>query len=85
MSYRVLFTTQAAKQFGKLPGAAQEALRPKIEALSANPRPSGCVKIAGAGDEYRIRAGDYRVIYSVRDDVLIVLVIAAGHRREVYR
>lgn len=85
MAYRVLYTTQAAKQFDKLPKAVQGALRPKIDALAEDPRPHGSVKMSGTEHEYRIPAGDYRVVYSVADDNRIVIVVAAGHRREVYR
>lgn len=85
VAYRVLFTTHAAKQFDKLPKPTQEALRPKISALGDDPRPAGAIRLSGADNAYRIRAGDYRVIYTVQDDVLTVLVIAAGNRREVYR
>ena len=85
MAYRILFTTQASRQFDKLPKAVQEALGVKIHALADNPRPQGSVKISGTKLDYRIRAGDYRLLYSVQDDERIVLVVAAGHRREIYR
>jgi mRNA interferase RelE/StbE len=53
--------------------------------LAADPRPSGCKKLAGSTDYYRIRVSDYRVLYEVRDRDILVLVIKIGHRREVYR
>jgi mRNA interferase RelE/StbE len=53
--------------------------------LSADPRPTGCKKLAGSPDYYRIRVSDYRVLYEVRDRDVLVLVIKIGHRREVYR
>jgi len=56
-----------------------------IRSLQAHPRPAGCKKLAGNADYYRIRVGDYRVLYEIRDRVLLVLVIKVGHRREVYR
>lgn len=56
-----------------------------IEALEENPRPSGCVKLAGDENLYRIRVGDYRIVYEIRDSVLIVTIIKVRHRREVYR
>jgi mRNA interferase RelE/StbE len=55
-----------------------------IEALSDDPRPHGCRKLAGTSDRYRIRVGDYRIIYSVDDGKVTVLVLVIGHRREVY-
>jgi len=56
-----------------------------IRALAAHPRPPGCKKLAGNADYYRIRVGDYRVLYDVRDRDVLVLVIKTGHRREAYR
>jgi len=50
-----------------------------------NPRPPGATKLEGGGELYRIRSGDYRIIYQIRDDRLVVLVVIVGHRREVYR
>lgn len=56
-----------------------------IDALAGDPRPSGCRKLAGTDRLYRVRVGDYRVVYEIHDDRLLVLVIKLGHRREVYR
>ena len=55
-----------------------------IQALADNPRPPGCKKLAG-GDQYRIRRGAYRVVYSIEDERRIVLVVKIGHRKDVYR
>jgi mRNA interferase RelE/StbE len=85
MSYRVEFAKQAAKQFKALPPQEQERLRLKIDALSSNPRPSGLTKLAGEENLYRIRVGNYRIIYSIYDRQLMVLVVKIGHRKEVYR
>lgn len=56
-----------------------------MDALSLNPRPRGVKKLEGERELYRLRSGDYRIIYRVEDRVLLVLVIAIGHRREIYR
>ncbi len=56
-----------------------------LEALAENPRPPGCLKMQGNEELYRIRVGDYRIIYQVQDAVLIVLVVVIGNRREIYR
>ena len=56
-----------------------------IRALGADPRPPGCTKLAGNAAYYRVRVGDYRVLYEVRDREILVLVIKIGHRRDVYR
>ncbi|HUM01720.1 MAG TPA: type II toxin-antitoxin system RelE/ParE family toxin [Thermoanaerobaculia bacterium] len=81
--YRVEFSSHAARQFRKFPASIQGRIRPRILALAADPRPAGAVKLTGL-DAFRIRVGDYRVIYEIRDDVLLVLVLSVGHRREVY-
>ncbi len=56
-----------------------------IESLERNARPSGVVKLSGSDDLYRVRAGDYRIVYQIEDAKLIVLIIKVGHRRDVYR
>ena len=84
-TYRIAFAPRARKQFLKLPKAVQERLRPRIDALADEPRPTGVTKLKGAGDLYRIRVGNYRVVYQIRDDTLLVLITEARHRREVYR
>lgn len=83
--YRVEFKPSAAKTVERLVRAAQRRVLAAAEALADNPRPDGCRKLAGAVDLYRIRVGDYRVAYTVRNRVLLVLVVRVGHRREVYR
>lgn len=85
MSYRIEFTKQAAKLFRKLSTKNKQRLKPKIDALAQNPRPDGVVKLSGEDDLYRIRIGDYRVIYSIQDNLLLVLVLKIGHRRDIYR
>ena len=56
-----------------------------IDALARAPRPAGCIQLAGADDAYRIRIGDYRVVYEIADKVLIVYIIRVAHRKDVYR
>ena len=56
-----------------------------IDALAVNPRPVGCVKLTGEDDVWRVRVGDYRILYEVHDDRLVVLVIRIANRREAYR
>lgn len=60
-------------------------LRRAIDQLSENPRPAGGVKLAGGPDLFRVRVGDYRIIYQVKDETLTVLVVSIGHRRDIYR
>ncbi|MHB8763180.1 MAG: type II toxin-antitoxin system RelE family toxin [Deferrisomatales bacterium] len=85
MAYRIDFTPGAARQFRKLPAEVRRRLEPVIQALADDPRPAGSKKLAGEERGYRVRMGDYRVLYRLEDDVLVVLVIRIGHRREVYR
>ena len=85
MSYRVQFEPAALKFLRKLRDEklSQRIIR-EIETLQENPRPSGCTKLTGR-PYWRIRVGDYRVLYRIQDEVLIVTVIEIGHRREIYR
>ena len=85
MAYTIQFKPLALRQFGKLPREAQKRLAAKIESLRYVPFPPGCKKMTAVPDTWRIRAGDYRVVYQVHRGVLLVLVLAVGHRREVYR
>ena len=63
----------------------QVRLRRRIDSLAENPRPQGIKKLAGEEDLYRLRVGDYRIIYQIQEKRLIVLVVGVGHRTEVYR
>ncbi len=83
--YRVEFTTAAAKEIRKLDRAIRRRILAAIAELEKTPRPVGCKKLVGESDAWRIRAGDYRVLYEVIDNVLLVVVVRVGHRREVYK
>lgn len=85
MKYRIEFVKQAAKQFKALPFHVQQRLKPKIDALAKEPRSAGTIKLSGQDDLYRIRVGDYRIIYSIEDNQLLILVVKIGHRRDIYR
>lgn len=84
MSYRVELTTAAARQVTKLPHPVRDRLLDAIADLGENPRAHGAKKLVGEKTAWRIRIGDYRVIYDVFDVELIVPIVQAGHRREVY-
>ena len=84
MRYEVRFNPAAAKELAKLPREVQRRLAPKIDALTVNPRPPGAERLSGE-DAWRIRVGDYRVVYTIEDLVLLVLVIHVGNRRDVYK
>ena len=83
--YTVEFTSAAARQVRKLPRPAQVRVLGAIELLGTDPRPPGARKLAGEATAWRMRVGEYRVIYDVFDRSLIVTVVRVGHRREVYR
>lgn len=85
MAYKVSIEPSAQKALGKLDRRTRVRLIEAIGRLAADPRPPGCRKLAGPRQLYRIRAGDYRVVYQVRDKVLVVVVVRASHRSDVYR
>ena len=81
--YTVTLTKGAAKQLDKLSDVVAKPILKSIESLSANPRPNGYKKLKGR-DGYRIRIGDYRVIYSIHDKMLLVEVVDVGNRKDIY-
>jgi mRNA interferase RelE/StbE len=83
--YAVRISPAAQRQFRSLPTAVQDRIQPRIDALAQDPRPPGVKKLAAEAELYRIRIGDYRVIYAIQDDGLIVTVQVVGHRSDVYR
>ena len=85
MAYAVEFSPSAAREFRKLAPEIQRRLSPDIDSLAQNPRRSGAKKLKGREDLWRIRVGDYRIIYEVRDRTLVVLVVRVAHRRDDYR
>ena len=84
MAYQVLILRRAQKALAELPVRDYERIRDAIAALAQMPRPAGCLKLSGR-DAWRIRIGNYRVIYEINDAQITVLVVDVGHRREVYR
>ena len=82
--YTVLILPSAQKQLNKLPNTVATRIEDKMMELEQDPRPPGCKKLKGR-EAYRIRIGDYRVIYEINDGRLIVTVVTIGHRREVYQ
>jgi len=84
MPYRLRITRSAVKELKRLPEGIQQRIRQAIQVLADDPRPPGCRKLKGRTD-YRIRVGDYRVLYEIDDDTQTVIVWRVGHRRNVYR
>jgi len=86
VSYTVRIASPPTKFLEKLRDPSLlRRLTQSLRNLGENPRPVGCVKLAGPDALYRIRVGDYRIIYQIRDSELLVLVVVIGHRREIYR
>lgn len=83
--YRVRFSPAAARQLRKLDPEARRRVQAAIELLAANPRPGGAKKLVGGAGEWRVRTGNYRIVYEVHDEVMVVLLLAVGHRRDIYR
>jgi mRNA interferase RelE/StbE len=82
--YRIKFKASAAKEFRKLSSSIQKRIRASINALKTEPRPSGVTKLKGSDQLYRIRIGDYRVVYSIDDAIKIILITRVRHRRDAY-
>ena len=83
--YHLLLERSAEKDLARLSSEIHDRILAAIKALAANPRPPGCRKLAGSKHDWRIRVGDYRVIYEIADEIRIVRVHRVRHRREVYR
>ena len=81
--HQIVFTTSAAKSMEKLDRQIAQRITNAINKLASNPRPPKCKKMVGV-DSWRIRIGDWRVIYHIDDGVLKILIVRIGHRREIY-
>ena len=83
-SYKLLIKPTAGKEIEAVPKQDRRRIVAKITSLSRDPRPPGCEKLSGH-DQYRLRQGNYRILYEIQDLDLVVLVVKVGHRRDVYR
>jgi mRNA interferase RelE/StbE len=84
MSYRVFLERAAARDVRRLPPDVREQALRAAYALADDPRPPGCRKLHGRAGQYRFRVGDYRIVYEVQDEVLIVHVVEVGRRDNIY-
>jgi mRNA interferase RelE/StbE len=82
--YSVELKVSARKELERLPAKLIERIFPKLEGLASEPRPAGCKKLKGGQRDWRIRVGDYRVVYTIDDEKLLVSVMRIRHRSEVY-
>lgn len=85
MKYHVSVLPKALRAIEGLPKRDRVRVEADIDALSEDPRPRGCIKLAGHANLYRIRVGNYRVIYEIHNDRLVIVVVVVAHRRESYR
>ena len=85
MAHTIEFRPGARRDFQRLSPDVQSRLQPHIDTLAQTPRPPGCKKLRGETNLWRVRAGDYRIVYQIHDAVLLVVVVTIAHRREVYR
>ena len=83
--YRVLLERGAERDLARLSSEIHDRVIAAIQALANNPRPPGCRKLAGSKNVWRVRVGDYRVLYEIADEIRVVRVNRVRHRREVYR
>lgn len=84
MAYSILLAPPAERQLKSLTDSVQKRIVKRLKSLRENPRPQGVKRLAGEEDLYRVREGDYRIIYKIQDKELIVLVVKIGDRKEVY-
>jgi len=82
--YEVVLTRAAERKFAALPKAIAPQIGARLETLAEDPRPHGVKKLRGEDDLYRVRVGDYRVVYTIADERLVVLVVNLGHRKDIY-
>ncbi len=85
MRYRIQIKPRATKALAKIPNPHRRRIAKAIDSLAADPRPSAARKLTGAADAWRLRVGDYRIVYDIVDNILTVYVIRIGHRKDIYR
>lgn len=85
MSYQVEISKGALKQLKKLSPELQERIQVKIDDLATEPRPDGVKKLKNRDSGYRIRVGNYRIMYDIIDDILLIIIVEVGHRSNIYK
>ena len=84
MTYRITLAPPAARQLRKFDPDVRRRIQAALELLAVEPRPPAATRLVGGAGEWRVRTGDYRIVYEINDDQLLVLVLRMGHRRDVY-
>ncbi|MBI1318128.1 MAG: type II toxin-antitoxin system RelE/ParE family toxin [Candidatus Hydrogenedens sp.] len=85
MRYRIEWKSSALREFRKLPANVRDSVRCRIEGLADEPRPSGCKKLSGIQGVFRVRDGDYRILYEIEDEAIVIVILRVRHRGESYR
>ena len=85
MRYEIRVSPKAQRQYRKLSAEIQQRIGIALTKLSENPRPSGVAKLSGSKDRWRVRVGDYRIVYTIDDKGRLVVILIVAHRREVYQ
>ena len=83
-NYKIYIKPSAAKELERIPSKVLRKIVKKIKGLTLDPRPPGCEKLSGE-EKFRIRQGNYRIVYTIEDEKLVVIVVKIGHRRDVYK
>ena len=85
MKYKIVVKESAAKALKKIPKADRKRIADKIDDLAENPDGPETIKMKGDNPLHRVRVGDYRIVYEIQDNVLLILIIKIGHRKDIYR
>ena len=85
MTYEVALAPAATRQLRKFDPQVRRRVQAAIELLATEPRPPAATRLVGGAGEWRVRTGDYRIVYEIEEERLLVLVLSAGHRREIYQ
>lgn len=85
--YKLQYDKRFLKDLEKIPRRFRENIQEKVESLAIDPRPDGYIKLSGSKKNplYRIRCGDYRIVYTIQDDRLVIIIVELGHRKDIYR
>ena len=84
--FKILIKRSAAKELEEIAGRKdRERITRRILALADDPRPAGVEKLSGTSEKYRLRQGDFRILYEIQDDALVVFIVRVGNRKDVYR
>jgi len=85
LKYRIEVKRSAAKELKKIPSADRKRIAHKIDTLAEDPPNPDTTKMKGDNPFHKVRVGDYRIVYEIKEDILLVLVVKIGHRKDIYR